>query len=95
MIVLTMVIGGIGFIAVRSIVVDDYTQTRGGSGGRFVDFTHIPVVGVSETHEAFGNMYEAKVLTKQWVTYYNTIRPHSSLGGKPPAPQTIIPLKAS
>jgi len=34
-------------------VVDDYTQTRGGSGGRFVDFTHIPVVGVSETHEAF------------------------------------------
>ena len=26
----------------------------------------------------FGNMYEAKVLTKQWVTYYNAIRPHSS-----------------
>ena len=45
--------------------------------------------------EIFGNMYEAKVLTKQWVTYYNTIRPHSSLGGRPPAPQTIIPLKAS
>jgi len=44
--------------------------------------------------EIFGNMYEAKVLTKQWVTYYNTIRPHSSLGGRPPAPQTIIPLKA-
>lgn len=40
--------------------------------------------------ELFGNMYEAEVLTKRWVEYYNTIRPHSSLGGKPPAPQSII-----
>jgi len=38
--------------------------------------------------ESFGNMYEAEVLTKRWVNYYNTIRPHSSLGGKPPAPQS-------
>lgn len=45
--------------------------------------------------ELFGNMYEAEVLTKRWVWHYNTIRPHSSLGGKPPAPQAIIPLLAS
>jgi len=44
--------------------------------------------------ELFGNMYEAEVLTKQWVRYYNTIRPHSSLGGRPPAPQSIIPMPA-
>ena len=44
--------------------------------------------------ELFGNMYEAQVLTKRWVEYYNTIRPHSSLGGRPPAPQSIIPLSA-
>ena len=31
--------------------------------------------------ELFGNMYETQVLTKRWVEYYNTIRPHSSLGG--------------
>jgi len=42
--------------------------------------------------EIFGNMYETEVLTKRWVTYYNTVRPHSSLGGKPPAPQAIIPI---
>ena len=42
--------------------------------------------------ELFGNMYEAQVLTRQWVEYYNTIRPHSSLKGRPPAPQTIVPL---
>jgi len=64
MIVLTMVIGGIVFLGVRFIMVDDYTQTRGGSGGRFVDFTHIPVVGVSGVDEAFerGNFtYAASV----------------------------------
>lgn len=44
--------------------------------------------------ELFGNMYEAQVLTKRWVDYYNTIRPHSSLNGRPPAPQTIISVSA-
>lgn len=44
--------------------------------------------------ELFGNMYEAQVLTMRWVQYYNTIRPHSSLGGRPPAPQTLISLSA-
>ena len=45
--------------------------------------------------ELFGNMYEAEVLTKRWVTYYNTIRPHSSLGGRPPAPQVIASTPSS
>ena len=40
--------------------------------------------------ELFGNMREAEILTRRWVNYYNTVRPHSSLGGKPPAPQTIL-----
>jgi len=44
--------------------------------------------------EIFGNMYEAQVLISRWVKYYNEIRPHSSLGGRPPAPQTIIPFSA-
>ena len=39
--------------------------------------------------ELFGNLFEAKVLTQRWVQYYNTVRPHSALGGKPPAPQSI------
>lgn len=40
--------------------------------------------------ELFGNMAEARILTQIWVKYYNTVRPHSSLGGRPPAPQTAI-----
>ena len=40
--------------------------------------------------ELFGTMYEAEVLTKRWVEYYNTVRPHSGLGGRPPAPQAMV-----
>jgi len=30
-------------------------------------------------------------LIEQWRRHYNEVRPHSSLGYKPPAPQAIVP----
>ena len=42
--------------------------------------------------EIFFTLKEAKVLIEQWRVHYNTIRPHSSLGYLPPAPQAISPL---
>jgi putative transposase len=39
--------------------------------------------------ELFYTLKEAEVLIEKWRVHYNTIRPHSSLGGKPPAPVTI------
>jgi len=44
--------------------------------------------------ELFGNMFEAQVLIKRWVHYYNKQRPHSSLKGRPPASQAFVPLSA-
>ncbi len=32
---------------------------------------------------------EAQVVIEQWRRHYNTIRPHSSLGYRPPAPEVI------
>ena len=40
--------------------------------------------------EIFDTIVEARVITEQWRRYYNTIRPHSSLKYRPPAPETII-----
>ena len=40
--------------------------------------------------ELFVNLYEAQVLAKRWRDYYNNIRPHGSLSGRPPAPQSIL-----
>jgi transposase InsO family protein len=41
--------------------------------------------------EIFHTLKEAKVLIEQWRNHYNTVRPHSALGYRPPAPQTILP----
>jgi transposase InsO family protein len=40
--------------------------------------------------EIFTTLTEARVLIKQWRKEYNHIRPHSSLGYRPPAPETIL-----
>ena len=41
--------------------------------------------------EIFYTLQEARVLVDQWRAHYNTIRPHSALGYRPPAPQSIEP----
>lgn len=41
--------------------------------------------------EIFYSLFEAQVLIEKWRQEYNTKRPHSSLGGKPPAPETFQP----
>lgn len=41
--------------------------------------------------EIFYSLAEAKVLIEAWRRHYNTIRPHSSLGYRPPAPETALP----
>ena len=41
--------------------------------------------------EIFYTMEEVKVLTAQYRQIYNQVRPHSSLGYRPPAPETILP----
>jgi putative transposase len=42
--------------------------------------------------EIFTTLTEAKILIEQWRKEYNQVRPHSSLGYRPPAPETIIPV---
>ena len=41
--------------------------------------------------ELFDTMLEAKVLIEDWRKEYNQVRPHSSLGYLPPAPEAIAP----
>jgi transposase InsO family protein len=41
--------------------------------------------------EIFYTLQEAQVLIERWRQHYNTIRPHSSLGYRPPAPAAILP----
>ena len=41
--------------------------------------------------EWFDTLLEAKVLIERWRVEYNTIRLHSSLGYRPPAPEAFQP----
>jgi putative transposase len=41
--------------------------------------------------EVFDTLLEARVLVERWRQDYNRVRPHSSLGYRPPAPEAILP----
>jgi hypothetical protein len=43
--------------------------------------------------EVFDTLLEAKVLIGRWRKAYNTVRPHSSLGYRPPAPESHRPCQ--
>ena len=51
--------------------------------------------------ESFETLLEARVLIERWREHYNTVRPHSALGYRAPAPETIAagppsaPLRAA
>ncbi len=41
--------------------------------------------------EIFDTLLEAQVLVERWRRHYNTVRPHSALGYRPPAPEAVQP----
>jgi putative transposase len=45
--------------------------------------------------EIFDTILEARVVTETWRKKYNTIRPHSSLGYRPPAPEAFYPQQVA
>ena len=40
--------------------------------------------------EIFYSLAEAKIVIEGWRQHYNTVRPHPSLGYKPPAPAVVL-----
>lgn len=45
--------------------------------------------------EIFYSLREAQIVIESWRRHYNTIRPHGSLGYKPPAPEVFVPAFAA
>ena len=43
--------------------------------------------------EIFYSLKEAQIVIEQWRQHYKTKRPHSALGYRPPAPESIIPME--
>lgn len=45
--------------------------------------------------EIFYSLREAQIVIESWRRHYNAVRPHASLGYKPPAPEVFIPALAA
>src|SRR5262249_52766205 len=45
--------------------------------------------------EIFYTLREAQIVIESWRRHYNMIRPHASLGYKPPAPEVFVPAFAA
>ena len=45
--------------------------------------------------EIFYTLREAQIVIESWRRHYNTIRPHASIGYKPPAPEMFVPAFAA
>jgi len=45
--------------------------------------------------EIFYSLREAQIVIESWCRHYNAVRPHASLGYKPPAPEVFVPALAA
>ncbi len=45
--------------------------------------------------EIFYSLREAQVIIESWQRHFNTIRPHGSIGYRPPAPEVFVPTFAA
>ena len=45
--------------------------------------------------EIFYTLAEARIIIERWRVHYNTKRPHTSLGYRPPAPEVVMLLKVN
>ena len=45
--------------------------------------------------EIFYSLKEAQIVIESWRRHYNTVRPHESLGYRPPAPEVFVPALAA
>jgi putative transposase len=50
-----------------------------------------PLIDECLNGEIFYSLKEAQVVIENWRVHYNTRRPHSALGYRPPAPLTVAP----
>ena len=45
--------------------------------------------------EIFYSLREAQIVIESWRRHYNTVRPHASLGYRPPAPEVLVPRQSA
>ena len=78
----------LGHIGVKTLFIEPGSPWENGYNESFNGKLRDEVLN----REVFFSLKEAKVVIENWRQEYNTIQPHSSLNGLPPAPEAILPL---
>jgi putative transposase len=81
------VVQALARVGVKTLCIESGSSCENGSIESFYGRLRDELLNV----EVFDTVLEAKVLCEQWRRHYNAVRPHSSLGYRPPAPETILP----
>jgi transposase InsO family protein len=79
----------LGRVGVRTLFIEPSSPWENGYNESFNGKLKDELVN----REIFYSLREAQILVEQWRREYNTIRPHSSLGYRPPAPQAVRPVE--
>ena len=74
-------------VGVKTLYIEPGSPWENGYGESFNGKLRDELLNV----EVFDTLLEAQVLVERWRRYYNTVRPHSSLGYRPPAPEAVMP----
>jgi transposase InsO family protein len=76
----------LGTLAIKPLYIEPGSPWENG----YVESFHGRLRDELLNAELFDTLWEAQVLIEQWRRDYNTIRPHSSLGYRPPAPVAYV-----
>ena len=80
--------GWLGRIGVRTLFIEPGSPWENGYNESFNGRLRDELLN----GEIFYTLKEAQIVIEQWRRHYNTVRPHSALGYRPPAPEAMIPL---
>jgi transposase InsO family protein len=80
----------LGRVGVRTLFIEPGSPWENG----YVESFNGKLADELLEREVFYTLHEAKVLIERWRILYNTIRPHSALGYRPPAPEAISSAEA-
>jgi len=78
--------GWLGRLGVRTLFIEPGSPWENGYVESFNGKLRDELLNV----ELFDTLLEAKVLVERWRRVYNTVRPHSALGYRPPAPEARL-----
>jgi len=79
--------GWLGRIGVKTLFIEPASPWENGYNESFNGKLRDEVLN----QEIFYTLQEAQVIIERWRKEYNTFRPHSSLGYRPPAPDAVLP----